>query len=352
MNKAPIKVDLNCPVPVQEFDSITIGHGGGGKLTQNLLQKGVFSILDNEWLREQGDAATIELNGKIAFSTDTFVVSPVIFPGGTIGDLAVNGTVNDLAVSGAKPFYLSLSFILEEGMEMSLFFMILQSIQAACLQANVKVITGDTKVVEKGKGDKIFINTTGIGEMHPKAKLGMKLIRNGDAVILSGPLARHGITIMSKRSGLEFETNLYSDTRPLHRICQELIDRFGSAIHLMRDPTRGGVATVVNEIAGQSHLGVELFEKNLPIQEEVAGACEMLGLDPLYVANEGLFLAIVEGDKAVECLELIQQWEHGSEAAIIGKIVDEHKGKVVMQSRIGGRRVIPNASGELLPRIC
>lgn len=352
MNKAPIKVDLNCPVPVQEFDSITIGHGGGGKLTQNLLQNGVFTVLDNEWLREQDDAATIELNGKIAFSTDTFVVSPVIFPGGTIGDLAVNGTVNDLAVSGAKPFYLSLSFILEEGMEMRLFQLILQSIKEACLEADVRVITGDTKVVEKGKGDQIFINTTGIGEMHPEAKMGMKQIRNGDAVILSGPLARHGITIMSKRSGLEFETDLYSDSRPLHRICHELIDRFGSAIHLMRDPTRGGVATVVNEIAGQSHLGVELFEKNLPIQEEVAGACEMLGLDPLYVANEGLFVAFVASEKAAGCIEFIQKWEHGSEAAIIGKVVMDHPGKVVLNSSIGGRRVLANASGELLPRIC
>ena len=182
--------------------------------------------------------------------------------------------------------------------------------------------------------------------------MGMKQIRNGDAVILSGPLARHGITIMSKRSGLEFETDLYSDSRPLHRICHELIDRFGSAIHLMRDPTRGGVATVVNEIAGQSHLGVELFEKNLPIQEEVAGACEMLGLDPLYVANEGLFVAFVASEKAAGCIEFIQKWEHGSEAAIIGKVVMDHPGKVVLNSSIGGRRVLAKASGELLPRIC
>ena len=351
MSKPP-KVKLNCPAPIQEFDSITIGHGGGGKLTQTLLRKGVFAILDNEWLREQGDAATIELNGKIAFSTDTFVVSPVIFPGGTIGDLAVNGTVNDLAVSGAKPLYLSLSFILEEGLVMSLFQKILQSIRDACDESGVQVVTGDTKVVEKGKGDQIFINTTGIGTMNPGANLGINQVRSGDAVILSGPLARHGITIMSKRNGLEFETELFSDSRPLHRICNELIDRFGNSIHLMRDPTRGGVATVLNEISAQTHLGVELYEKKLPIEEEVAGACEMLGLDPLYVANEGLFIAIVESDKADECMQLIQKWEHGTHAAIIGKIVDDHQGKVVMQSRIGGRRVIPNASGELLPRIC
>ncbi len=351
MSKPP-KVQLNCPAPIQDFDSITIGHGGGGKLTQALLNKGVFSMLDNEWLRKQGDAATLNLNGKIAFSTDTFVVSPIIFPGGTIGDLAVNGTVNDLAVSGAKPLYLSLSFILEEGLEMSLFQMILQSIRDACVVSEVQVVTGDTKVVEMGKGDQIFINTTGIGTVNPKANLGIHQVRSGDTVILSGPLARHGITIMSKRNGLEFETGLYSDTRPLHQICTELIDRFGESIHLMRDPTRGGVATVLNEISGQAQLGVELDEKKLPVEEEVAGACEMLGLDPLYVANEGLFIAIVEGDKADECMKIIQKWEHGTQAAIIGNIVEDHPGKVVMHSQIGGRRVIPNASGELLPRIC
>ncbi|NBC03337.1 MAG: hydrogenase expression/formation protein HypE [Bacteroidetes bacterium] len=347
-----VKVKLNCPAPVQEFDSITIGHGGGGKLTQNLLKSGVFSLLNNEWLREQGDAAVIQLNGKIAFSTDTFVVSPLLFPGGTIGDLAVNGTVNDLAVSGARPLYLSLSFILEEGLEMTLFYQILQSIRDACVEAGVEVVTGDTKVVEKGKGDQIFINTTGIGETHPKANMGMNRIKGSDAILLSGPVARHGITIMSKRNGLEFETKLNSDTRPLHRICLELMDKFGSKIHLMRDPTRGGVATVLNEIAEQTGLGINLIEKELPVEDEVAGACEMLGLDPLYVANEGLFVAIVDAEIADECLDLLQKWEHGSSAAIIGEVTEDHPNKVVLHSSIGGRRVLAQASGELLPRIC
>ncbi|MDZ7717437.1 MAG: hydrogenase expression/formation protein HypE [Balneolaceae bacterium] len=351
MNKS-VKVELNCPAPVNEFDSITIGHGGGGKLTQNLLKSGVFSLLDNEWLREQGDAATIQLNGKTAFSTDTFVVSPLIFPGGTIGDLAVNGTVNDLAVSGAKPQYLSLSFILEEGLEMKLFQQILHSIRDACEEADVKIITGDTKVVEKGKGDQIFINTTGIGEMHSKSKMGMNRIKKGDAVLLSGSMARHGITIMSKRNGLEFETKLNSDTRPLHRICLELIDTFGSQIHLMRDPTRGGVANVLNEIAEQTGKGIQLNEKVLPVEDEVAGACEMLGLDPLYVANEGLFVAIVDAEIAEECIELIRKWEYGSSAVAIGKVTEDHPGKVVLHSAIGGRRVLAQATGELLPRIC
>ena len=347
-----VKVEMNCPTPVQEFDSITIGHGGGGKLTQNLLKSGVFSLLDNEWLREQGDAAIIRTKGKLAFSTDSFVVSPVIFPGGTIGDLAVNGTVNDLAVTGARPLYLSLSFILEEGLEMKLFSEILNSIREACEAADVKVITGDTKVVEKGKGDQIFINTAGIGVMHSKAKMGMNRIKNGDAILLSGPLARHGVTIMSKRNGLEFQTNLESDTRPLHRICLDLIDAFGSKIHLMRDPTRGGVATVLNEIAEQTDLGIKLIEKKLPIEDEVAGACEMLGLDPLYVANEGLFVAIVDKSKAADCLNLIHKQEPGSKAIQIGEVTMEHPGKVVLNSTIGGRRVLAKATGELLPRIC
>ena len=346
------KIELKCPTPVWEFDSITIGHGGGGKLTEELLRKGVFSLLDNEWLREQGDAAITQIEGNFAFSTDSFVVSPIIFPGGNIGDLAVNGTVNDLAVTGAKPLYLSLSFILEEGLEMKLFFEVLNSIREACDAAEVKVITGDTKVVEKGKGDQIFINTTGLGVMHPKAGMGMNRIKSGDAILLSGPLARHGVTIMSKRNGLEFETNLESDTRPLHRICLDLIDTFGSKIHLMRDPTRGGVATVLNEIAEQTGLGIDLIEKKLPIEDEVAGACEMLGLDPLYVANEGLFVAIVDGAKAMDCLNLIHKLEPGSMATQIGEITVEHPGKVVLKSTIGGRRVLAKATGELLPRIC
>ncbi len=343
---------LSCPMPEMDFDTITIGHGGGGKLTQNLLKKGVFSLLDNEWLREQDDAATLSLNGSVAFSTDSFVVSPIIFPGGTIGDLAINGTVNDMAVCGARPSFLSLSFILEEGLKMDDFWQILVSIREACAEAGLKVVTGDTKVVERGKGDQIFINTTGIGYVHPKAKMGVKSIREGDAIILSGPLARHGIAIMSKRKGLEFETQLKSDTRPLHTICNQLVDKFGDAIHLMRDPTRGGAATVLHEIAGQSGFGIDLFEKNLPIDEEVAGACEMLGLDPLFVANEGLFIAVVDSAIAKQFLETVKNWQFGKEASIIGNITEEHPRQVVLSSIIGGKRVLPQASGELLPRIC
>jgi hydrogenase expression/formation protein HypE len=351
MTKKP-PIQLNCPVPLQHFDTITLGHGGGGKLTQKLLEDGVFSLLNNDWLNSQGDAATLFLDGEYAFSTDTFVVSPIIFPGGTIGDLAVNGTINDLAVSGAEPKYLSLSFILEEGLPVSEFREILISIRDACIKAGVMVVTGDTKVVEKGKGDKIFINTTGIGKIHSDATLGMNKIRTGDQIILSGPPARHGIAIMSKRQGLEFETTLTSDTRPLHEICLRMLDKFGSAIRFMRDPTRGGVATVLHDIVRQTGFGIEIHENCLPLENQVAGACEMLGLDPLYVANEGLFVCIINHKDTDDCLRLLKSWEYGSQASVIGSIGGEHPGRVLMHSNIGGKRMLPQASGELLPRIC
>jgi hydrogenase expression/formation protein HypE len=351
MNQNP-KVQLNCPVPFQDFDAITLGHGGGGKLTQKLLEEGVFTLLNNDWLMSQGDAANLSLDGEYALSTDSFVVSPIIFPGGTIGDLAVNGTVNDLAVSGAEPKYLTLSFILEEGLSTSEFWEILISIRDACTQAGVMVVSGDTKVVEKGKGDRIFINTTGIGKIHTKARLGMKYIRPGDKIILSGPPARHGIAIMSKRQGLEFETTLTSDTRPLHHICQEMLEKFGDGIRFMRDPTRGGVATVLHDIVRQTKLGIEIHENRLPLENEVAGACEMLGLDPLYVANEGIFVCIADHNISDDCLHTLHSWEYGSQASVIGNIVEEHPGGVLMHSNIGGKRMMPQASGELLPRIC
>jgi hydrogenase expression/formation protein HypE len=343
---------LSCPMPQTDFDTITIGHGSGGKLTRQLLETMVFPVLNNVWLAGQGDGAVIELNGKIAMSTDTFVVSPVIFPGGDIGDLAVNGTVNDLAMCGAWPEYLSLSFILEEGLPVSEFWEVLLSIGDACEAAGVRVITGDTKVVERGKGDRIFINTTGIGTVNPGAKLGEAMIRPGDRVLVSGPLARHGIAVMSKRKGLEFETHILSDTRPLHEIVQKLINTYTAGIRILRDPTRGGVATVLHEMAGMARLGVDLDEKAIPVEEEVAGACEMLGLDPMYVANEGLFVAIVDGGLADDILSEIQLWTHGNQAAIIGTITESHPGVVLMNSAIGGKRVLPLITGELLPRIC
>jgi hydrogenase expression/formation protein HypE len=345
-------MQLQCPMPKLDFDIITLGHGSGGTLTSQLLDTGVFNLLQNELLNKKHDGAIFNLQGKVAMSTDSFVVSPIFFDGGNIGDLAVNGTVNDLAMCGASAKYLSLGFILEEGLKMTEFWEILNTIKNTCEAAGVDIITGDTKVVERGKGDKIFINTTGIGEVHAKANIDIDNIKPGDKIILSGPLARHGITIMSHRQGLEFETTISSDTRPLNKIVLELLDEFGEHIHLMRDPTRGGLATVLNEIAKDAKLGIDISQKNIPVEEEVYGACEMLGLDPLYVANEGLFVAIVDKDVADKFISQIQQWEHGSMAGIIGEVTADHTRQVLMKSNVGGRRVVNMLAGEQLPRIC
>jgi hydrogenase expression/formation protein HypE len=352
MTKNKPVMRFTCPMPQTDFDTITIGHGSGGKLTRRLLDTMVFPLLNNEWLAGQGDGAVLNLHGRMAVSTDSFVVSPVFFPGGDIGDLAINGTVNDLAMCGAQPDFISLSFILEEGLPVTEFWEILLSIRNACDAAGVRVITGDTKVVERGKGDKIFINTTGIGRVHHGAKLGEAMVRPGDKVIVSGPLARHGIAIMSIRKGLEFETQILSDTRPLHDICRSLLYGYGAGIRMFRDPTRGGVATVLHEIADKARLGIDLDEKQIPVEDEVAGACEMLGLDPLYVANEGLFIAIVDGGLATDILGELHRWEHGSAAAVIGTITESHPGMVILNSAIGGKRVLPLITGEQLPRIC
>lgn len=339
-------------MPQLDFDVITLGHGSGGTLTGKLLESGVFSLFHNEFLDKKHDGAVFNLHGKTAMSTDSYVVSPVFFSGGNIGDLAVNGTVNDLAMCGAAARYLSLGFILEEGLRMEEFWEILVSVKSACEAAGVAVITGDTKVVERGKGDKIFINTTGIGEVHPHALIDAAQIRTGDKIILSGPPARHGIAIMSRRPGIEFETSVASDTRPLNRIINTLLNEFGEAIHMLRDPTRGGISTVMNEIARSCSRGIELDEHAFHIEEEVAGACEMLGLDPLYVANEGLFIAVVDPSVADAFLAQLKQWEFGGMAAMIGTVVNEHPGQVIWKSNLGGRRVLHMLAGEQLPRIC
>ena len=345
-------MQLQCPLPKLDFDIITLGHGSGGTLTSQLLETGVFKLLENDLLNKKHDGAIFKLDGRVAMSTDSYVVSPLFFEGGNIGDLAINGTVNDLAMCGANAKYLSLGFVLEEGLKMTEFWEILVSIKAACEVANVQIVTGDTKVVERGKGDKIFINTTGIGQVHLKASIDTDNIRPGDKIILSGPLARHGITIMSHRQGLQFETTISSDTRPLNGIVSQLLNEFGEQIHLMRDPTRGGLATLLNEVARDTKLGVDISQKNIPVEEEVYGACEMLGLDPLYVANEGLFVAIVDPKIADQFLIQLKQWEYGSMASMIGEITKEHTRQVLMKSNIGGRRVVNMLAGEQLPRIC
>ena len=347
-----IKMNLQCPMPKFDFDVITMGHGSGGLLTHKLLQSGVFDILKNDMLDQQHDGASFELNGRVAFSTDSYVISPIFFPGGNIGDLAINGTVNDLAMCGAKAKYLSLGFIIEEGLRMEEFWQILTSIKEAADKADIKIVTGDTKVVDKGKGDKIFINTSGIGMIHPKANIHHKNIEVGDKIIISGQMAHHGIAIMSLRQGLEFETDIKSDTINLNHIILSLIEQYGSSIKFLRDPTRGGVASVLNEIAELTKLGFYLEQKLIPIDEQVEGACEMLGLDPLYVANEGLFIAIVKNEIAETFLKSLQEDENGKQAAIIGEVTTDNSGKVIMKSRISGKRVVNYLPGEQLPRIC
>lgn len=347
-----IRMQLQCPMPKLDFDVITLGHGSGGTLTNKLLDSGVFDVLSNDILNERHDGAFLEMNGKMAFSTDSFLVSPIFFPGGNIGELAVNGTVNDLAMCGATPKYLSLSFIIEEGLKMTEFWEILVAIKNACEKADVKVVTGDTKVVEKGKGDKVFINTSGIGNIHPKAHISEKNIKIGDKIIVSGNIATHGMAIMSVREGLEFDSTIESDTINLNHTISRLIDGFGSAIHLLTDPTRGGVATVLKEIALSSNIGIDIFQKDLPIDSQVASACELLGLDPLYVANEGLFLSFVDASIADSFVATLQNDENGTNAKIIGTIVEAHPKQVILESAIGGKRMVSMLPGEQLPRIC
>lgn len=345
-------MNMQCPMPKFDFDVITLGHGSGGLLTHRLLQSGVFDIFKNDLLDQQHDGASFQLNGNIAFSTDSYVIAPIFFPGGNIGDLAINGTVNDLAMCGAEAKYLSLGFIIEEGFSMDEFWRVLVSIKNAADKANIKIVTGDTKVVEKGKGDKIFINTSGIGVIHPKAKIHHNNIEAGDVLIVSGNIASHGIAIMSLRKGLEFDTDIESDTVNLNHTILSLIEEFGTGIKFLRDPTRGGVASVLNEIAELTKLGFYLDQKLIPLDEQVDGACEMLGLDPLYVANEGLFVAIVKNEIAEAFLATLKQDANGKNAAIIGNVTTENAGKVIMKSRIGGKRIVNYLTGEQLPRIC
>jgi hydrogenase expression/formation protein HypE len=343
---------LNCPMPQLDFDIITLGHGSGGILTNKLLESGVFELLKNPLLDTHHDGAVFELSGRLAFSTDSYVISPIFFPGGNIGELAINGTVNDLAMCGAMPKYLSLSFIIEEGLTMTEFWEILVSIKAATQRAGVQIVTGDTKVVEKGKGDKIFINTSGVGQVHPQAEISLQNVKPGDKIILSNNIATHGVAIMSVREGLDFETDIVSDTVNLNEAVKHILDEFGAHVHLLRDPTRGGVATVLNEIARDSHFGVNLWQRFVPVLDDVAGACELLGLDPLYVANEGVFIAIVAADVADAVVDLLHRYSFCERAAVVGEVVAQHPRQVVLTSTIGGKRVVNMLVGEQLPRIC
>jgi len=331
---------------------INLGHGSGGELTRELLDTIIFKTFNNPYLNQKHDGSIVKIEGEIAMSTDSFVINPIFFKGGNIGALAVHGTVNDVAMCGAIPKYLSLSFIIEEGLPMSEFKTIVAAIKDAADQSEVQIITGDTKVVERGKGDKIFINTTGIGQVHKKANISTANIKPGDCIIVNGQIAQHGIAIMSEREGLEFESDIISDSTNLNHITIGLLDKFGDKIKLFRDPTRGGLGTVLCEISSEINLGVFMKETDLPIDKQVAAVCEMLGLDPLYVANEGVFLAVVDPSIATDVVTFMQQYSKGINATGVGVFTTEHPQKVVMESSIGGKRIVSPLVGEQLPRIC
>ena len=334
------------------FETINLGHGSGGELTRNLLDTIIFKTFSNPFLDQKHDGAIVKINGDMAISTDSFVITPIFFKGGNIGELAVHGTVNDVAMCGAIPKYLSLAFIIEEGLQVSEFIQIVQSIKKAADESGVLIITGDTKVVERGKGDKIFINTTGFGEVHPKANISVHNIKEGDKILVNGYIAQHGMAIMSEREGLQFESTIESDSTNLNFLVKDLLDAFGEKIKLFRDPTRGGLGTVLHEIANDISKGVFLKEALIPLEKQVAAACEMLGLDPMYVANEGVFLVVIDPSIENEVLELMQNHKKGKNAAVIGEITTEHPNKVVMESLIGGKRIVSPLVGEQLPRIC
>lgn len=341
-----------CPVPITEYEEILLAHGGGGTLTQDLIRRIFLPQFQNNILKPLHDGALFSVHGtRFAFTTDSYVVSPIFFPGGDIGSLAVNGTVNDLAMCGATPLYLSVAFILEEGFPMADLRTIVASIGAAARKAAVLVVTGDTKVVDRGKGDRIFINTSGIGLVAPGINIGPQYARAGDKIIVSGPLGNHGIAIMSVREGLEFGSPVLSDSAPLHDLVAAML-REEPRIHAFRDPTRGGVASALNEIAQSARIGITLVEDQIPVTEEVLGACEILGFDPLYLANEGRLLAFVSPARASTVLRRMHDHPLGKEAAVIGEVVADHPGLVVLRTRLGGERIVDMISGEQLPRIC
>jgi hydrogenase expression/formation protein HypE len=341
-----------CPAPILDHKTVVVGHGSGGRLTHELVQKMIVPAFLNPALETQHDGAMLSIDGaRIAFSTDSYVVSPIFFPGGDIGDLAVNGTVNDLAMCGAQPRYLSASFIIEEGLPMDDLWRIVCSMRDAAAAARVSLVTGDTKVIDRGKGDKIFINTSGIGLIPEGVNIDPALAQPGDKIIVSGPIAAHGMAIMSVREGLEFETPIQSDTAPLNSLVDAILAA-SKSIHVLRDPTRGGVASALNEIAAQSRCGIVLDEVSIPVSDEVQGACEILGLDPLYVANEGNLLAFVPTADVDRVLGAMCGHRFGRQSKVIGEVRAEHPGLVVLKTRIGASRVVDMLSGEQLPRIC
>ncbi|MFH1382301.1 MAG: hydrogenase expression/formation protein HypE [Chloroflexota bacterium] len=332
-------------------DRVLLAHGSGGKLMHDLIQQSFVNTLSNPILNKLDDSAVFELSGRLAFTTDSYVVSPIFFPGGDIGKLAVCGTVNDLAMSGATPLYLSLSFIIEEGLLLADLEKIVNSISRTAAEAGVKIVTGDTKVVNKGSADKIFINTSGVGLVPLGIDISAANARPGDKVIVNGTLGDHGIAVLSQREGLQFQIPVPSDCAPLNRLVAEMLAT-GADIRCLRDPTRGGLATTLNEFARQSKVGIKIEEPDIPVNRAVLGACELLGFDPLYVANEGKLVAVVAATDADKALAVMKRNRYGREAAIIGEVVTDHPSRVVMKTRLGASRIVDVLVGELLPRIC
>ncbi len=342
---------LTCPIPIQQYPRILLAHGGGGRLMQQLIQE-LFRSAFGSSTAPLHDATALTLpTSQIAFTTDSFVVNPLIFPGGDIGSLAIHGTVNDLAMSGARPLYLSAGFILEEGLPMTTLWQIVRSMQQAAQAAHVQIVTGDTKVVDRGKGDGIFINTAGIGIREHPDPIGPEHIQVGDVILVNGDLGRHGIAVMATREGLEFETTIESDSAPLADLVLTLLDA-GIQIHCMRDLTRGGLSSALNEIAVDAGMRLIVYENQIPVREDVGGLCEILGLDPFYVANEGRFVAFVPADQADQALELMQSHPLGEGSQIMGEVKERGSGLVLLQTSLGSQRVLDLLSGEQLPRIC
>ena len=344
---------VSCPVSRATDDQVVLGHGSGGKLSAALFRDRFLPYFHNDTLAELADAAVVGMDAaSVALSTDSFVVNPIEFPGGNIGTLAVHGTLNDLAMMGARPMFLTAGFILEEGLRIEILDRVVRAMADSAREAGVAIVAGDTKVVERGKADGLYINTTGLGAIDEAFRPAPSRAASGDAILVSGPIGAHGMAIMAAREGIGFESDLRSDTACLYPLVAQLRDAVGDAVHVLRDPTRGGLASSLNEIAAASRVGILLTEEALPVPPDVAAACEMLGLDPMYVANEGVMVAFVDGSRGDEALRALRAHPLGANARIIGRVVAEHPAIVAMRTAIGGTRVVDMLPGDQLPRIC
>lgn len=346
-------IPIQCAMPIYNHDTIQLAHGGGGKLTQQLISSIFYKYFKNEYLEQEHDSAQITLEGnKIAFTTDSFVVDPLFFPGGNIGELAINGTVNDLLCSGAIPKYLSAGFIIEEGFPIKDLIEIVRSMAQAAKEADIYIVTGDTKVIERNRGNQLYINTSGIGVIQKNISISPNKVKLNDVIIVTGQIGEHGTCILSTRNNLGFETDVKSDTASLNDIVGNLMSEIPDQIHVLRDPTRGGLSSTLNEIAQTAKVNIEIEEEALPISEGVNAACELLGMDPLYMANEGILLVFVENEYAQQALDIIRNSKHGNDAQIIGKVIDTLNDVVYLKGSFGNKRIIEMMSGEQLPRIC